>query len=107
MAREVVAMDVRLKIAVASQGVNVAEFCRTYNISRETFYVWRRRYQVEGLEGLQPRSRAPKTSPGRVRAEVEDAIVGLRKELGELGVDGGPATIQWHLGRRGWKKVPS
>ena len=25
----------------------------------------------------------------------------LRKELAELGVDHGPATIQWHLGRRG------
>jgi transposase InsO family protein len=27
----------------------------------------------------------------------------LRKELDELGVDAGPATIQWHLDRRGWR----
>ena len=100
-------MDVRLKIAVASDGLNVAEFCRTHGISRETFYVWKRRYQREGLEGLEARSRAPRTSPGRVSVETEDVIVALRKELDELGVDNGPATIQWHLGRRGHKKVPS
>lgn len=31
----------------------------------------------------------------------------LRKELSELGVDDGAATIQWHLGRRGSRSVPS
>jgi transposase InsO family protein len=107
MAREVASMDVRLRIAVASDDVNVAAFCREYGISRETFYVWRRRYLAEGLDGLQPRPRAPKTSPRRIAGEVEDAIVALRKELVELGVDAGPATIQWHLGRRGWRAVPS
>ena len=71
--------------------VNVAAFCREHGISRETFYVWRRRYRAEGLDGLEPRSRAPKTSPQRIGAEVEDAIVALRKELVELGVDAGPA----------------
>jgi transposase InsO family protein len=31
----------------------------------------------------------------------------LRKELTELGLDAGPATIQWHLGRQGCRYVPS
>lgn len=100
-------MDVRLRAAVASGDLNVAAFCREYGISRETFYVWRRRYRVEGLDGLEARSRAPKTSPGRIAADVEEAIVALRKELADLGVDHGPATIQWHLGRQGLAKVPS
>ena len=100
-------MDVRLRIALASEELNVAAFCREHGISRQTFYAWRRRYLTEGLPGLDPRSRAPKTSPRRIDAETEDAIVALRKELGELGVDAGPATIQWHLGRRGHRLVPS
>jgi len=100
-------MDVRLRIAVASEDVNVSAFCREHGISRETFYVWRRRYLSEGLDGLEVRSRAPKTSPQRIDAEIEDAIVGLRKELADLGVDAGAGTIQWHLGRRGWPRVPS
>jgi transposase InsO family protein len=107
MAREVTAMDVRLRIAVASEGVNVAAFCREHRLSRETFYLWRRRYRAEGLAGLEPRSRAPQTSPQRIGIELEDAVVALRKELGELGVDAGAGTIQWHLGRQGRRDVPS
>lgn len=102
-------MDVRLRAAIASADVNVAAFCREHGISRETFYVWRRRYRDEGLDGLEPRARAPKTSPQRISAEAADAIVKLRKELDDLGVDHGPGTIQWHLGRlpdRSWP-VPS
>ena len=100
-------MDVRLRIAVASEDLNVSAFCREYGISRQTFYVWRRRYLAKGLAGLEPESRAPGRSPQRVSADVEDAVVALRKELVELGVDAGPATIQWHLGRRRLKAVPS
>jgi transposase InsO family protein len=107
MAREVAPMDVRLRAAVASEDLNVAAFCRESGVSRETFYFWRRRYLAEGLAGLEPRSRAPKTSPQRISADVEDAIVVLRKELLDLGVDAGPGTIQWHLGRRRIKPVPS
>src|SRR5690348_3341684 len=101
MVREVAPMDVRLQAAIASDDLNVAAFCREQGISRQTFYVWRRRYQLEGLEGLEARSRAPKTSPRRVGVDVEEAIVALRKELTQFGADNGPAVIQWHLGRRG------
>jgi transposase InsO family protein len=108
MARGVVAMDVRMRIAVASAGVNVAAFCRDHGISRQTFYVWRRRYEREGQSGLEPRSRVPRRNPHWVGAELEDAIVVLRKELEALSVDAGPATIRWHLGRRRPRgRVPS
>ena len=100
-------MDVRLLIAVVSDGVNVAGFCRQHGISRQTFYEWKRRYEAEGLDGLQPRSRAPRSRPKRIAVEVEEVIVALRKELTDLGVDAGASTIQWHLGRRGRKPVPS
>jgi transposase InsO family protein/transposase-like protein len=107
MAKGVASMDVRLRAALASDDLNVAAFCREHDIARQTFYVWRRRYRAEGLDGLEPRSRAPKTSPGRTPAEIEDVVVALRKELIDLGVDHGPATIQWHLARRSEGKVPS
>ena len=100
-------MDVRLRIALASEELNVAAFCRQHGISRQTFYEWRRRYRAEGLPGLEQRSRAPRTSPQRIGAGTEDAIVALRKELEGLGVDAGAGTIQWHLGRRGHAAVPS
>ena len=51
------------------------------------------------------RSRAPHSSP--VSSEIEDAVGGSRKELTELGVDAGAATIQWHSGRQGVPRRPS
>lgn len=92
-------MDVRLKIAVVDAS-NVAAFCRDAGISRQTFYVWRRRYLAKGLDGLVPVSRAPHTSPHRISTDIEDRIVEVRKELDDLGVDSGPVTIAWHLQQR-------
>src|SRR5262245_40571767 len=107
MARKVARMELRLMAAVTSEEINVSAFCRDNDISRETFYGWRRRYRAGGLEALEARSSAPRSSPNRIPAEVEDAIVELRKELESQGLDHGAATIQWHLGRRGMKAVPS
>lgn len=94
-------MDVRMRIAVAEPDLNVSAFCRDRGISRDTFYRWRRRYLAEGEAGLEPRSRAPRRTPQRVAPDVEEAVLRLRKELGEAGLDAGAATIQWYLGRRG------
>jgi transposase-like protein len=104
-------MDVRLRIALASPDTNVSAFCREHGLNRDTFYVWRRRYAAEGLAGLEPRSRAPKRRQ-RIDASIEEAIMRLRKELAEQGLDHGATTIQWHLGRakiggRKITKVPS
>ena len=100
-------MDVRLRAAVADDAVSVAALCRELRISRQTFYKWRARYRAEGLAGLEARSRAPRSSPQRVSAATEERIIELRKHLDELGVDAGPGTIQWHLGRAGQRLVPS
>jgi transposase InsO family protein len=107
MARKVAPVDVRLTAAIASGEINVSALCRERGISRDTFYRWRRRYREEGLAGLEPCSSAPKTSPRKISDRVEDLIVSLRKALSEGGLDAGPATIQWHLGRGGTRPVPS
>lgn len=107
MARKVAPVDVRLVAAVTGGEINVAAFCREQNISRDTFYRWKARYRAKGLAGLEPRSSAPRTSPRRTPASVEDAVVALRKELDAAGLDAGAASIQWNLGSRGTKPVPS
>jgi len=100
-------MDVRLVAAVTGGEVNVAALCRERGISRDTFYRWRARYRAEGLAGLEPRSSAPRTSPGRTPVEVEDAVIALRKTLEEGGLDAGASTIRWHLVQRRAAVVPS
>ena len=51
MAQKVTAMDIRAATALAGQVENVAVFCRQQQISRATFYKWRRRFLAEGLAG--------------------------------------------------------
>ncbi|MGI5287689.1 helix-turn-helix domain-containing protein [Nonomuraea polychroma] len=42
---------------------NVAMTCRYFGISRQAYYIWYRRYQAEGIDGLRTRSKRP--SPAR------------------------------------------
>jgi len=96
-------------VAAAGEGESlcVSAVCRDAGVSRKTFYKWVARYRAEGMAGLEERSRRPHRSPGRVSAEIEDAVVRLRKELIDAHLDHGATTIQWHLGQRGVKPVPS
>jgi len=61
-------------------GDSVAEVCRRRGISRETFYLYRRRYEAEGVAGLEPRPRAPLRPRGRIDPELEALICRLRNE---------------------------
>ena len=55
--------------------------CRRCGISRPTLRKWWRRYQAEGKDGLQSRSRRPHTSPSRkVTKQVAEEIMRLRLE---------------------------
>jgi len=84
--------------------MNVSGVCREAGVSRKTFYKWVARARAEGLEGLEERSRAPHRVPHRSCDAFEDAVVRLRKELHDAGLDHGATTIQWHLGRDGsWR----
>lgn len=87
-------------IAVAAgERLNVSVVCRDAGISRKTFYKWVARVRVEGVEGLEERSRRPRHVPHQSSVEFEEAVVRRRKELADAGFDHGATTIQWHLGR--------
>lgn len=101
MAQKVTAMDIRAATALAGQVENVAAFCRRHQISRQTFYKWRRRFGESGLAGLEERSRRPQRSPGQTAAAVEEAVLRKRKQLLEQGRDHGPQSIVWALQRDG------
>lgn len=103
-------MDVKLAagLAGAVRRGEVAGFCRTNGISRETFYKWRRRAEAAGgVLGLEEQSRRPLRSPGQTSFGVEEAIVRVRKELDELGWDNGPWSVRQHLLQRAVVGVPS
>ena len=73
---------------------NVAMTCRYYGITRQSFYVWKRRYDELGEEGLIDRSRRPKTSPRATHVDVVGKIIYLRRNY-----HFGPAKISMYLQR--------
>ena len=53
--------------------------CERFGISRETGYVWLRRYRQSGLEGLVELDRAPERHPNQTAVAIEEAVLGLRQ----------------------------
>ncbi len=87
-------------------GRPIAELAKAHGVSRGWLYKLLARYRREGPAGLDPRSRRPHRSPTRLAGAWEEAIVVLRKELTDLGVDAGAVTIHYHLSKR-QGEVPS
>jgi len=68
--------------------------CRYYGITRQSFYVWKRRYDELGEEGLRDRSRRPKTCPNATHVDVVGKILYIRQNY-----HFGPAKISMYLKR--------
>ena len=83
--------------------ITVAETCRRYGISRQTFYVYQRRLFADGVAALVPLSRRPLRSPGQTAAELEAEIVRLRTANPRWGA----RSIHAHPRRSGAPTVPA
>jgi transposase InsO family protein len=58
---------------------SMTELCGRFEISRETGYVWLRRYRLQGVGGLVELDRAPLRHPNRAPEELERAVLELRQ----------------------------
>ena len=65
--------------AAGEEGANLRSLCRAYGISRTTGYKWLSR-ALAGDGGLADQSRRPHCSPRRTAAEVEAAVIAVRRE---------------------------
>ncbi len=84
MALKVVTMaELRREVLLEAQrtGEPVSSICQRFGISRQTYYRYRRRYLLEGPDGLETRSRRPNHSPGRMDPQIEIEICRMRKTL--------------------------
>lgn len=89
-----------------NEGRSVRELCAMYAVHRSWVYKLLARYREGGWEALEPSSRAPKSCPHKTGADIEEAIVGLRRELEAKGHDCGPQTIAYHLAQE-FEDIPS
>ena len=92
--------------AVVVEGRSYREVARAHGVSKSWVGKLVGRFRAGGYPAIEPRSRAAKRIPHRTSDRLEDEICALRKELAELGLDAGAATIAYHLGRR-HETVPS
>lgn len=88
-----------LKIVAGQLTVSAA--AAEYGMSRQYLHKLVARYRDEGLDGLDARSRAPRSSPHATTDRVRERIVQLRQTLTAAGTDAGPVTIAWHLTQEG------
>jgi transposase InsO family protein len=73
----------------------MTELCQSYEIARETGYVWLRRYQAVGMEGLREKSRATQQHGNQTPEEIEEIVLDLR----EAHMSWGPRKLKWVLER--------
>jgi transposase len=100
MALKVVSMmELKLEVLLEPErtGESVAEVCARHGISRASYYRYRRRYLGEGVAGLEPRSRRPRSSPAQIEPVLEAWIVELRRRHRRWGA----RRIHAQLGRAG------
>lgn len=79
---------------------SVAELSQAHGVDRSTLYRWIRRYRSGGPQALVAKSRRPHSSPHQTPVEVEEAVVLLRKQLAEEGLDAGAETLHYHLAKQ-------
>jgi transposase InsO family protein len=93
---------VRMLSDYASGNWNVSELCRRYQVSRDTFYAWRKRHDAGDPDWFADRSHAPRHCPHRTDTALVDSIVALRRRFPHMG----PRKLQAILERRhpevGW-----
>ena len=89
--------------AVLAQGQTVTQVARDWNVSRQTIHAWLARYEGDGLEGLNNRSRRPAHCPHQTPPGVEAMVLEMRRSHPYWGA----RRIAFELGRKGMDPTPS
>ena len=103
----------RVRVMEHAKQTSVSEACRTFGVSRTTFYRWARRVEAGGVEALMPKGRRPPAMPNQTPAWVVDELLaeavvrptlGARRyahDLGQRGFVISPSGAQKILARHG------
>lgn len=91
-----------VKLAL-SKTLSFSQLCSDFKISRETGYKLLKRYNAEGSNGFEPRSKAPKRSPAKTPARIEEKILTVRIKHPTWGA----RKIRAHLITQGIVNLPA
>ena len=75
--KDVSAVEQRLEFVLRAiqHETSMTELCRNFGISRQTGYELLAHFKADGLDGLQPHSRAPRTHPNALAQAVCAAVI--------------------------------
>ena len=73
---------------------NAAKACREFEVNRSSFYVWKKAFEMGGMNGLRRKKPIANNHPRKLSQGVVDKILYLRKDY-KLG----PERIKWYLER--------
>ena len=92
---EVSVMDQKLEFILhwKSKLTTFAQLCRDFGIARSTGYKYLKRYEENGMSGLDPLSTAPHNRPNKTPEEIEKRIIEFRGEKERWGAK----KIHWKL----------
>src|SRR6187402_236797 len=73
-------VDLKMEFVIRSSRMEkpFGALCEEYGISRKTGYKWKKRYQAQGLSGLEEQSRRPQGSPNQLTEDVVCEVVCLK-----------------------------
>ncbi|WP_079671930.1 IS481 family transposase, partial [Mycobacteroides abscessus] len=90
-------------LAVISDGLSISQVASKVGVSRQTLHVWLARYEAQGLDGLADRSHRPRRCPHQMPAQVEAAVLELRRSRPYWG----PRRLVFELAKRKVAPLPS
>ena len=79
------AFNYRLRLATHARQHGIKAAARAFSTTVPTVRKWVRRYQAQGLQGLQELSRAPRSCPHKIVGELARQVVALRRRLPTFG----------------------
>ena len=79
------AFDYRLRLVTHARQHGIRAAARAFSTTLPTVRKWLRRYQAQGLKGLQEHSRAPRHQPRQTPAQVEQQAIEIRRQLPTFG----------------------
>ncbi len=91
-------IEKRYKMIIESErsGKSISDICIVFRVSRQTWYKWKKRYSIYGIDGLKNQSRKPHNIKNiKVTKELEKIILELR-----LNNRVGPMRIRFRLKRK-------
>ena len=79
------AFNYRLRLVTHTRQHGIKATARAFRTTVPTVRKWLRRYEKEGLKGLQEHSRAPHSCPHKITGELARRVVELRRRLPTFG----------------------